>query len=200
MKNLLLLFSVAAIFASSCSSKIGIAKRKYGKGYYVSVSHKPKSVNANNEKSKHISKPAPETIAQVRVNKTEDVQTNKTSQPVVASAQVTKKNTAAVKGNSTTGTLQASAEKKTGFKNNAVVKALSALTLNKVSASKKADDTHLLILVILCLFWWLNLLAVWLKQGKTITNDFWITLILDILVIFGIVYSILVVLDVLSFA
>ena len=200
MKNLLLLFSVAAIFASSCSSKIGIAKRKYGKGYYVSVSHKPKSVDGNKEKAKQINKPSTEALAQVRVNKTEDVQTNNQSKPVVTPVQVNDKNMASAKASSNKETLHASAGKKNGFKNNAVVKALSAITLNKVSASKKADDTHLLILVILCLFWWLNLLAVWLKQGKTITNDFWITLILDILVIFGIVYSILVVLDVLSFA
>jgi hypothetical protein len=200
MKNLLLLFSVAAIFASSCSSKIGIAKRKYGKGYYVSVSHKPTPVTGSKETTKQLSKPAQEAIAQVRVKETEAVQTNAEPKVLASPIQVNKKNSATVKAETENTVLHATATKKSSFKNNVVVKALSALTLNKLSASKKADDTNTILLVILCLFWWLNLIAVFLHQGKKITNDFWITLVLDILVIFGIIYSILVVLDVLSFA
>ncbi len=73
MKNILLLFTIAAFFASSCSSKIGIAKRKYGKGYYVSVSHKPK---AELEVSKLIptnkTKIANEAVTVVRVEKSEN--------------------------------------------------------------------------------------------------------------------------------
>ncbi|MBL7902475.1 MAG: YqaE/Pmp3 family membrane protein [Bacteroidia bacterium] len=198
MKNLLLLFSVAAIFASSCSSKIGIAKRKYGKGYYVSVSHKPKAVTK--ESPEQISKPSPETVAQVRVNGKEDVKSVQVPKPVVADVENTKVNLNASNKDSKALTLQASAAKKNNLKNNAVIKALNAAALNKGAASKKADDTNTILLVILCLFWWLNLIAVYLHQGKKITNDFWITLILDITFILGVVYAILVVLDVLSFA
>jgi hypothetical protein len=200
MKNLLLLFSVAAIFASSCSSKIGIAKRKYGKGYYVSVSHKPKSVEGNKQNSAKLSKPAPETVAQVKVNKTEEVQLAQELKPIVAKVPENKMNLKASKTGSKNVSVQASASKSNNFKTNAIVKALSAVAIKKGSASKKADDTNTILLVILCLFWWLNLLAVFMHQGKKITNDFWITLILDFLFIVGIIYSILVVLDVLSFA
>lgn len=200
MKNLLLLLSVAAIFASSCSSKIGIAKRKYGKGYYVSVSHKPKSVEGSKQNAAPHSKSAPETIAQVKVNKTEDVQVAPELKPMVAKVPENKTSLKASTSGSNDLKMQASAVKTNNFKNNAVVKALNAVALNKGAASKRADDTNTILLVILCLFWWLNLIAVYLHQGKKITNDFWITLILDLLIIFGIIYSILVVLDVLSFA
>jgi len=200
MKNLLLLLSVAAIFASSCSSKIGIAKRKYGKGYYVSVSHKPKSVNSN-EHTRLANKPAPEAVAQVRIDKVQKEQAGSSSKAtVVAPAQVKDKNLVLAKSSSAHKTLQASANKNTSLKNNAVVRALNSSSLNKMAASKKADDTNTILLVILCFFWWLNLIAVYLHQGKKITNDFWITLILDFTFVLGVVYSILVVLDVLTFA
>ncbi|MCU0360259.1 MAG: hypothetical protein MUF75_05990 [Bacteroidia bacterium] len=199
MKNLLLLFSVAALFASSCSSKIGIAKRKYGKGYYVSVSHQPKAAEAA-KNVKQVRKMSPEAIAQVRVNATEGLQSNAEINAVKAPIQVKENLAVPEKGNSNKEVFQASASKNKDFKNNAIIKSLGAVSLNKLSTSKKADDTMTILLVILCLFWWLNLIAVYLHQGKKITNDFWITLILDLLIIFGIIYSILVVLDVLSFA
>jgi hypothetical protein len=199
MKNLLLLVTVAAIFASSCSSKIGIAKRKYGKGYYVSVSHKPKAAETTHSIKQH-QKLAPEAVAQIRVNASEGVQTTREINTVETPIQVKENLAVTPKGNSNKEVFQASASKNSGFKNNAIIKTLSAVSLNKRSASKKADDTNTILLVILCLFWWLNLIAVFLHQGKKITNDFWITLILDLLIIFGIIYSILVVLDVLSFA
>src|SRR5688572_1464918 len=103
MKKLLLLFSVAAIFASSCSSKIGIAKRKYGKGYYVSVSHKPKSVTSGIENTKQAATPASEAVAQVRVNKAEANQSNEQKNTALASpVQLKGKNLASAKESSGT--------------------------------------------------------------------------------------------------
>jgi len=195
MKNLLFLISAVAIIASSCSSKIGISKRKYGKGYYVSVSHKPKSVN-NTQNIKQSVKLIPEAVAQVRVNKSEEI-------PVITEKQAfnqlpIKTNQKNIKNSDKT--TQASATKISHIQNNTLVSTLSTASLNKLNSSNKAEDTNTILLVILCLFWWLNLIAVYLHQGKKITTDFWITLILDLTIILGVVYSILVVLDVLSFA
>lgn len=200
MKNLLLLFSVAAIFASSCSSKIGIAKRKYGKGYYVSVSQKPKSVEGIKRNAARPNTPAPETVAQVKVNPSEETQNVQDPKPLVAKVPENTSNQKALTSEPKNVAAQASAGKSNNLKKHAVVKALSAVALNKGASSKRADDTNTILLVILCLFWWLNLIAVYLHQGKKITNDFWITLILDITFVLGVIYSILVVLDVLSFA
>lgn len=200
MKNLLLLLSVAAIFASSCSSKIGIAKRKYGKGYYVAVSHKPKTQNQMVSTLKKENSSSTETVARVVVNKSEEVLKTNEAQPLVAKAKHDFIQPNVERESSRQIVAQASVQTEKTFEKSSVIKPLSSSVLNKVSASKKADDTNTILLVILCLFWWLNLVAVYLHQGKKITTDFWITLVLDLTIILGIIYSILVVLDVLSFA
>jgi len=74
---------------------------------------------------------------------------------------------------------------------------------NKLAKSKKAgdSDTNLIVLVILCLFPFINLIAIYLKDSKSITLNFWITLILDFLFFLpGIIFALLVVLDVVNLA
>lgn len=200
MKNLFTCLFIVALVGSSCSSKIGIAKRKYGKGYYVSVSHKPKSPVA----SSHTQKPAVrlqnEAVATVIVPAPVKTEQNQVSKEVAApnvlkhSAQNALNNT----NQREPKALTANAGKSYSNASKLNIKTLQNLSV--ISKSNKADDTNTILLVILCLFWFLNLIAVYLHQGKKITNDFWITLILDITFILGVIYSILVVLDVLSFA
>ena len=92
-------------------------------------------------------------------------------------------------------------------KNIIVAKIFKALKLthlkNKLAKSKKAgdSDTNLIVLVILCLFPFINLIAIYLKDSKSITLNFWITLILDFLFFLpGIIFALLVVLDVVNLA
>lgn len=198
MKNLLFIITALAIAGSSCSSKIGIAKRKYGKGYYVSVSHSPKQVNS---KSKLTSPPVyqdKEEVKQVKVSsqvKSDENHGALVSANSIALAPQPEAKKSVV--NKQENPLQANALPASGVTSKNKLKRLDSVLL---SANSKADDTNTILLVILCLFWFLNLIAVYLKQGKKITKDFWITLILDITFILGVIYSILVVLDVLSFA
>jgi hypothetical protein len=65
---------------------------------------------------------------------------------------------------------------------------------------KKGDDTELIVLVILSLFPILCLIAIYLKDGKNITLNFWIDLILHITLFGAIIFALLVVLDVVNLA
>ena len=203
MKKLLLYLTVFALVGSACSSKFGFAKRKYVKGYYLSVSHKPKAAQETVPEKSKKSIPAAEKVTQVIVPPQDlnaavagaalPTPQNNTSGTV----QIAKKSTAAPKTNSA---LLAHNGSQPLITSSIPVKNLDNKQLATRSAAKGGGDTNTILLVILCLFWFLNLVAVYLHQGKSITTDFWITLILDLLIIFGIIYSILVVLDVLSFA
>ena len=80
------------------------------------------------------------------------------------------------------------------------IKAIKAAKSVLKSGKAAADDTNTILLVILCILWWLNLVAVYLHDGRKFTKNFWITLVLDFTVIGGIVFSILVILDIINFA
>lgn len=205
MKNLILLPLVAALFLSSCSSKLGIAKRKYTRGYYVSVTKGPSSDKTNPKKKQLVTNntktsESAEVKNEVYVPSAMSSDLKSTSMFVTAPvlAKISSNTTQQDKSNSrlNASVTKQIAEEKTSVK---------PLFSNKIVAANASNsggsaDTNTILLVILCLFWWLNLIAVYLHQGKKITTDFWITLILDFTFVLGVIYSILVVLDVLSFA
>lgn len=198
MKNLLLLITALAIVGSSCSSRIGIAKRKYGKGYYVSVSHQPKQPVSKTERTVSLKKAEKEQVKQVIVSA--QLKNDENHSVSVLNTKAVLAQTSGVKSalnNSSKQELQANVNSASSITSKKIIKRLDSVLLSNKS---KADDTNTILLVILCLFWFLNLIAVYLKQGKKITTDFWITLILDLTFILGVIYAILVVLDVLSFA
>lgn len=76
------------------------------------------------------------------------------------------------------------------------------LEKEKIANQKSSGgDTYLIIEIILCFFPFINLIAMYLKDGKRITLNFWIDLLLDILFILpGIIFALLVVLDVVNLA
>ena len=75
------------------------------------------------------------------------------------------------------------------------------LEKTKEKSVKGSGDTDLIIMVILCFFPFINLIAMYLHDGKKITMNFWIDLILDVLFFFpGIIFALLVVLGVFSLA
>ena len=205
MKNLILLPLVAVLFLSSCSSKLGIAKRKYTKGYYVSVT---KGLSSDKKSTKKR-----DVVSSTKQKLGESELKNEVFVPSVSVRESKSPNTflAAPVFAKTNATVPLQTRAKTSIsasvvKHMDVIKAsfkpLTDLKNSKVASDKSgaSADTNTILLVILCLFWWLNLIAVYLHQGKKITNDFWITLILDLTIVLGIVYSILVVLDLLTFA
>ncbi|MHB8261004.1 MAG: YqaE/Pmp3 family membrane protein [Bacteroidia bacterium] len=79
---------------------------------------------------------------------------------------------------------------------------LNFLEKEKITNQKSSGgDTNLIIEIILCFFPFFNLIAMYLKDGKRITLNFWIDLILDCLFFFpGIIFALLVVLDVVNLA
>ncbi len=201
MKNLLLLISVVAIFASSCSSKIGIAKRKYGKGYYVSVSKQPKDLRHSETKAKLVVKPSNKEAEPVNTVIVPPSAVGTENTQKTASAPVLSSPNSKVAENQRPSNYIASAVKDGKSNSVSQVNTVKRLPLNLPKSKSMAEDSLTLVLyIILCLFPFVNLIPVYLHQGKKITNDFWITLILDILLILGVIYSILVVLDILSFA
>lgn len=70
---------------------------------------------------------------------------------------------------------------------------------NQNQNKKNDSDTELIILVILSLFPILSLIAVYLKDGKKITINFWITLILHFFILWWL-FALLRVLDVINLA
>lgn len=205
MKNLILLPLVAALFLSSCSSKLGIAKRKYTRGYYVSVTKGPssdktnpkkKQLVTNNTKTSELAEVKNEVYVPSAISS--DLKSNSKFVTAPVLVKISSNTTQQDKSNSR---LNASVTKQIAGEKTSV----KPLFSNKIVAANASNsggsvDTNTILLVILCLFWWLNLIAVYLHQGKKITTDFWITLILDLTIVLGVIYSILVVLDVLSFA
>lgn len=79
-----------------------------------------------------------------------------------------------------------------------LVKLIKPIALPK--AKKGGSDTNIIVLVILSLFPILCLIAVFLKDGKSITLNFWIDLLLHLTFIGEIIFALLVVLDVVNLA
>lgn len=86
-------------------------------------------------------------------------------------------------------------EKKEGKK--AIEKKNAFKFIKKIK--KSLSDTDTVILVILSLFPILALVAIYLKDGKSITMNFWIDLILHFIALYWL-FAILVVLDVINLA
>lgn len=202
MKQLLLILAIAGMALSSCTGKYTIAKRKYTKGFYVSRS-------AGNKTTTH-------EIADVKKSNTSEI---------VSTEIVTNTKTAdlapalkEVSHDQNKSTMEQTLPNKTVHFNNAISKSLYAssnsevvkqqITFKKLEisansskqSSKKSSDTDLIIQVILALFPILCLIAVYLHDGKSITLNFWIDLLLHLTVIGEIIFALLVVLDVVNLA
>ncbi len=194
MKNKIILSLVAIIFISSCANKFSLTKRKYTKGYYFASS---KSTNNSKKETDNITvkklTQVKTTLPAGEVATTEIVKAEPISffNPEILAE---KKQASAQKP--TDQKITASANEKTTVPAKPLVKAVPEKQ-NLNTASKKADaDTNLIIMVILCFLWFFNLIAIYLHDGKKVTINFIITLLLDFTFVLGIVYALLVVLDI----
>ncbi len=184
---------IAIIMLSSCASKFSLQKRKYTKGFYFANS-KSNTLKNNDVTTTNL--------------KTTNLPTKIMALPVanVRAVEINAKPIAVVEHNYVKATVK---HTKTSQPTKPVVALASTKKIThaknfkpvKLGAKKGGGDVDLIILIILCLFPFINLIAIYLKDSKSITLNFWITLILDILFFLpGIIFALLVVLDVVNLA
>ena len=188
---------ISAVLFSSCKNNMQLTKRHYTKGYYF---HKNKSIEQAEVKeglasttSKQIP-PAPTEMLNLKANpsnKQVETNENKTSKTVVASSA--KKAIHASKP-----AKQAASQEEKSLNN--VKKELQAQSKTQSKKTASSGDKDLIVQIILSLFPILCLIAVYLHDGKGITLNFWIDLILHITVFGECIFAILVVLDIINLA
>jgi len=206
--NLVALSVVIFLSACSTSDNFSAMKRKYRPGYYVEFGGNKKAQPTINKKETVITSNNKQksTVAETLINtEKKEIRTY----PLTASN--TDKPYTAPTSKDHGAKLTTAAKNISGERNQHSVKSPSIfkkIIVNKISkkikkdhSSSNDDDAMLILEIILCFFWVLNLIAIYLKDGKTITANFWVTLILDLLFwIPGLIFSLLVVLDVINIA
>jgi len=200
MKNLVIILSIATIILSSCSSsKHGIVfKRKYTKGFYVAHHSKKNSVKAAEENKQEVNLTA-EVKRTIELSKViSEVKETTTSKSNEKSIVVTKPLINEVKHN----TISVDSKAAVASAKPSKIKTLHKIIDIKKKASKSSggSDSNLILLVILSIFPFFALLAMYLKDGKKITLNFWVDLILHITLIGYIIFALLVVFDIINLA
>jgi hypothetical protein len=197
MKNLITLIAIVAIAFTSCtSSKNGIVmKRKYSKGFYVAHNHKKNNVevNKNIKTSEDVvvtEKENIEKLSPVKVKLSDEVSINELKK----SSVIEKKETVEMKHN----TIFSDSKNITASVKKGLKVAHTKIDVVKSTKSKGGSDTELILLVILCFFPILSLVAMYLHDGKKITLNFWINLLLYLTFVLWVVFGILVVLDIID--
>lgn len=195
MKNKIILPLIAIIFLSSCANKFSLTKRKYTKGYYFASAKNNSSTKNQTEQKAVVVKNLPakkSNLAVEPVSNPEIITTNNNAPIIIASAPK-KINT----HKSANNNLTASADPKNNFAAKTAIKPVSDKKDVIVNSKKKgSSDTDLIIQIILCFFPFICLIAVYLHDGKSITLNFWIDLLLHLTFIGEIIFALLVVLDV----
>ncbi len=192
MKKLVTLLTIT-LFITSCSTKFSLQKRKYNKGFYFAT-----STSKNNETKENNIKPSKLNTKSYTIAKVEN-------QIPVINENVTENNyhkAYEIKKSVNTKFNNQPKNRLIAFKSNKVVlgeTAFKKLEYNKTK-SARASDTNIIILVILSIFPILCLIAVYLKDGKNITLNFWIDLLLHLTAIGEIIFALLVVLDIVNLA
>jgi len=198
MKNKLLLPLIAIIFLSSCANKFSLTKRKYTKGYYFASSgNKGATTKENTHKNLSVNN-IPAKKAALPSSATSNAELKETTVATFNKPQVSKtENTIQTK--TTQKNVTASAEHKKNVSAKPVIKQVSDKKPFASKAKKGSSDANLIIMIIFSFFPILALIAVYLHDGKSITTNFWIDLILHFVFLYWL-FALLVVLDVLDFA
>ncbi|MFL5751790.1 MAG: hypothetical protein ACJ76F_00165 [Bacteroidia bacterium] len=192
MKGLLKL-SISCILALSlfsCKNSVELMKRHYNQGFYVS--HKS-SKNKVKEHKVHTSGDNEATIASVPVKMLPE----KKNDPVMTASLQKSALPSIVPANP-----EHSLNKRTDKAIAAPHKNVSKLSMQHqkhkkaMKAGRNESDLNIVIMIILCFFPFICLIPVYLHDGKKVTLNFWLTLLLHLTFIGYIIYSILVVLDV----
>ncbi len=218
MKSIFTLLILAfAILLSSCgSADISVLKRKYNKGYYVDVntkkatSHKtPVTTAENTDVVVPDLSPAKKQQTEVVVENDEYPVTASTETPsAIIPAKKNNPFISTVKEKSVAESDIVSADSKRS-KTQEIVRKIKH-KVGKALAPEMSNET--IVLLILALFPILALIAIYIKDGKKITLNFWIDLLLHLLfggittpvlrifVALYAVFAVLVVLDIINLA
>ena len=182
---------IAIIMLSSCANKFSLQKRKYTKGFYFA------KTKSNTLKNNDVANTNTKTTALPIKTMALPIATENT-------AEITIKPIAAVQNNYVkTAVKQTKASQP--VKQVVALASKSKVTIAKIfkpvklGAKKGGGDTNIILLVILSLFPILALIAIYLKDGKSITLNFWVDLILHFLFLYWL-FALLVVLDVVNLA
>lgn len=190
---------IAVIFLSSCANKFSLTKRKYTKGYYFASSKNNSSGNNENEHKEVAAKPLNKKNSILQTETASSVEIKEA--PLVAFKNVEMLEVKKDGKNSSITNIIASAKTKQQFVSKPIIKTVSQKQpLNKEAQKKGSNDANFVLMVILCLFPFINLIPVYLHDSKKLTLNFIITLILDFTWVLGVVYALLVILDVVDLA
>jgi len=207
--NILLLLAFLATLTSCVTKDISIVKRKYSLGYYVNIHHQKKENSVLSNESKC-------TISSAKANTPNKTTENtvvelKNATTTALLSEIQKINTATISSKplySSKYKLNNKEEKsillslnveqhksKALYDKPSVIntKISKALKVNMLSAEEST-----ILLVILSLFPFIALIAMYLKDGNRITMNFWVDLLLHLTVIGYAIFAILVVLDIID--
>ncbi len=188
MKKIIALITVVTLVLSSCSSikNTVVLKRKYNKGFYVAHQKSKHQVSLTQNENQSVQKS--EKLEPLNVSLNFANETNDVKQMSMNQVFELKHNT--ILSNSK---IALTSKSNMVFKPN-----YKPLVLVKKTQAKPTFDTELLILVILSLFPILALIAIFMKEGKVITTNFWVDLVLHFTLIGYIIFALLVVLDIIN--
>ena len=190
------------LFSSCASQKNGVAiKRKYNKGYYFAHNHKKTSESERKSNEGKIKITAEKSNV---AKKAEDFSIIKpllvipTAEKIVVKKvdkiSEVKHNTILVEEKAVTASV---GETKLNLRH----KVIDMLNNKKTKTSKGGDiDDTTILLIVFCFFPILSLIAMYLHDGKEITLNFWVDLLLYLTFIGWIVFGVLVVLDIVNLA
>ncbi len=194
---------IAILLLTSCANKFSLQKRKYTKGFYFATgkdnSKKDQGTRISHTKIKPVAEVANEEVVLATTIKPEVK-----NEPVLLSPKAIE--TKPAHRDSKKSPVTASANRKAAqhektFKNVETVinESESSSTNSSPSAKKGESGAKLVVMIILCFFPIINLIPVYIHDNG-ITLNFWITLLLCLTVIGSIIFSLLVVLDVVDLA
>jgi len=188
MKKITAFIVVLSVVISSCSSlkNTVVLKRKYSKGFHVAhqnSKHQVSSIQNENQGFQTSEKLESLNVPLNHDNVAHEIKELSTNHIVD------------FKHNTTFSNSKIALTSKTNIVFKPIYK--HVVTAKKVQA-KPTFDTQLLILVILSLFPFLALLAIFMKEGNNITTNFWVDLILHFTLIGYIIFALLVVLDIIN--
>lgn len=203
--KLFLLVAVVSIYSCGTTSDFSIFQRKYNPGYNISLGKKvnavvtasaEKQVETNNEQETNTTASTPVTEEIIKSE-------NPAVEPTSTIALVGKATAKAIEKTSTASIQSSSIENKHNLVKSIALKKASKVIFkmekkNKSNASGDVSNETIL-LIILSLFPILALVAIYLKDGKSITTNFWIDLLLHFIFLYWL-FALLVVLDVINLA
>lgn len=198
MKNKIILSLITVIFLSSCANKFSLTKRKYTKGYYFASSGNKTSNTKENEHKNLLVKNLPAKKTTLPAPETGNIDIKETAVVTFYKPETLKQKNK-VQQQETHQHVTASAEHKKDIAVKPLIKQLSNKPETTNTTQKASDaDLNLVIMVILCLFPFINLIPVYLHDGKKLTLNFLITLLLDFTWILGVIFALLVIFDVID--